>query len=301
MLFLLAVTSGCSASTPLQPETQQVELPVQTTHTPRSTPTTSPTATPTALARATPTSMPSHTPTPTPLGCWQEGGRIALESLRSDKLRLPMEVRVYLPPCYDEETERRYAVLYLLHGQNYNDQQWDDLGADEAANRLIADGEAPSFLIIMPRDRLWKDPPETPFDEVFIEELLPWVDQNYRTLPGREQRAIGGLSRGGAWAVHFGLSHWELFSAIGAHSAPIFWSDTRHLRDWLKTIPEDRLPRLYFDIGEKDYLSRSNRWMIGVLDEMDIPHEYYLFTGYHDDQYWSAHVEAYLRWYSAGW
>jgi len=237
------------------------------------------------------------------LACWQEAGRKEQGSLSSRLLRLPLEFIVYLPPCYDQETDSRYPVLYLIHGQNYNNDQWDRLGADEAADALIASGDVPPFIIVMPRDRSWAQPTEDHFGEVLVDQLVPYIDAHYRTRAERAYRAIGGLSRGAGWAVHLGLSRWELFGAIGAHSLPVFWSDTAHIRQWLKAIPADALPRIYLDIGEKDRPSilESATWFESLLTEQGIPHEWHLFPGYHEEAYWQAHVEAYLRWYAAGW
>ena len=270
-------------------------------------------ASPTLLPTASPTPSPSPTPahtltpqptfTPTPLACWSQGGRFEQGSLRSDLLKLPMEYSVYLPPCYDQQPERRYPVLYMIHGMNYNHDQWDRLGADEAADALVAAGEVNPFIIVMPRDRSWEEPEDDPFGQVLVDALIPFVDENYRTLPEREYRAIGGLSRGAGWAIHLGLSRWDLFGAFGGHSPPVFWSDTGRVRGWLAAIPPDSMPRIYLDIGEKDRDSilKSALWFENLLNEQGIPHEWYLFTGYHEEAYWSAHVKDYLRWYAANW
>jgi enterochelin esterase-like enzyme len=214
-----------------------------------------------------------------------------------------MEYIVYLPACYDEQPERRYPVLYLIHGQNYNNDQWDRLGADETADALISSGEVPPFLMVMPRDRSWAQPNEDMFGKVVADELIPYIDQHYRSLTERTYRAVGGLSRGAGWAVHLGLSRWELFGAIGGHSLPVFWNDTSHVRQWLEDIPSEALPRIYLDIGEKDRPSIlvSATWFEKLLTEKGIPHEWHLFPGYHEEAYWQAHVEEYLRWYSKGW
>jgi len=84
-----------------------------------------------------------ETSSPTQLACWQAGGQVAQGSLETDLLPKPLDFRVYVPPCYDQEVARRYPVLYLIHGQSYNDDQWDRLGADETADVQIASGEAP--------------------------------------------------------------------------------------------------------------------------------------------------------------
>jgi enterochelin esterase-like enzyme len=159
------------------------------------------------------------------------------------------------------------------------------------------------LIIVMPRDRSWSQPTKDNFGLVMVQELIPWIDENYRTYASRKQRAVGGLSRGASWAIHLGLSHWELFSSIGLHSPPVFQADTRHIREWLDAIPQDSLPRIYMDIGERDrqVIMRSAIWFEYLLTEKNIPHEWHLFPGYHEESYWKTHVEEYLRWYSAGW
>jgi enterochelin esterase-like enzyme len=230
-------------------------------------------------------------------------GRIETGVARSDLLRLPMEFRVYLPPCYDQQPDRRYPVLYLIHGQNYNEDQWDRLGANETADRLIAAGETPPFIIVMPRDRSWAQPTEDNFGRVVVETLIPLIDASYRTQAERAGRAVGGLSRGAGWAIHLGLSQWKLFNAIGAHSLPLFWTDLPHLREWIATIPPVALPRIYMDLGDKErpQIDKSARWFEQLLTELGIPHEWHLYPGYHEEAYWEAHLEEYLRWYAEGW
>jgi enterochelin esterase-like enzyme len=249
----------------------------------------------------TPTSQPSLTPTA--LECWRAGGHFETGALETELLRQPLEFRVYLPPCYAEQPEMNYPVLYLIHGQSSNDDQWERLGAGEVAGELAAAGELPPFLIVMPRDRLWSEPAEDPFGQAVVEVLLPWIEANYHTLPEQEFRAIGGLSRGGAWALHLGLNYPDVFSAIGMHSGFAFHSDTPYIRRWLEAIPAELMPRFYLDIGNNDRpdIAASAIWFEGLLTSYNIPHEWHIFTGYHEESYWQAHVEQYLRWYGERW
>ncbi|HJS30297.1 MAG TPA: alpha/beta hydrolase-fold protein [Anaerolineales bacterium] len=254
---------------------------------------------PTSTEGATPSPAPS--PSPDAPSCLASGGRIDSHELTNDLSLLSWEFRVYTPPCYQEEGGRRYPLLILIHGQTYTDDQWDRLGVDETADRLISRGEIPALIILMPRDRRWVDPPKDRFGEALIGHVLPWVDENYRTLPERHFRAIGGLSRGASWAVHLGLSHWELFGSIGAHSLPVFWSDTPKARRMLEAVPAGSMPKIYLDIGEGDYLIESAVWFESLLNELDIPHSWHLFAGKHEEAYWMRHIEEYLRWYTADW
>lgn len=235
--------------------------------------------------------------------CLEEGGRIEQGNLRSTLLRLPMEYRVYLPPCYDSEPDRRYPVLYLIHGQNYNEDQWDRLGVDESADMLIQSNEIPPLIIVMPRDRNWNQPSQDPFGKVLADELIPIIDQQFRTLDQRQFRAIGGLSRGAGWSVHLGLSRWDLFGALGGHSLPVFWEDTAKIRSWLDNIPVEQRPRIYLDIGERDrpQILKSAVWFEELLTHEGIPHEWYLLPGYHEEAYWQKNLPRYLRWYTRTW
>lgn len=265
--------------------------------------TSQPAATPTSVAARPAQATPTDTPAAVPAGCNHPAGHMVIASLESNLLNKPLDYRVYLPPCYEEQTGQRYPVLYLVHGQSYNDDQWDRLGADEAAGRLIAAGEIAPLILVMPRDRVWSQPDEDMFGRAVVEELIPFIDGHYRTLADRSHRAVGGLSRGAGWAVHFGLSQWKLFSAFGAHSPATFWTDAPQFRTWLKEIPTGLLPRIYVDAGDHDrpeILDAAQRFA-ALLTELGIPHEWYLFPGYHDEAYWSAHVEKYLRWYAAPW
>lgn len=236
-------------------------------------------------------------------GCLATGGRAQIFENESAYLDAGLRFRVYTPPCYDELPEQRYPVLYLVHGQTYNDDQWDRLGADEAASELIAAGELPAFIIVMPYDISSNQPSLDHFGEAVIEELLPWVDANLRTLADREHRAVGGLSRGASWAIHLGLTHPELFAAVGGHSPPVFVEDAPRMRGWLDTIPAELMPRIWLDIGERDQraILESAMWFEGLLGERNIPYEWSLFAGDHSEAYWSSHVEMYLRWYGQEW
>ena len=260
----------------------------------------------TFIATSTITSSPTpipNTPTPTPSACLLAGGRVEVYEFTTTLLPNPLVYRIYLPPCYDEEPDRTYPVLYLIHGQTYTDTQWDRLGVPEAADQLIRSREVGPFIVVMPRDRVWLEPTEDNFGKAVVQSLVPWIDDHYRTIPDREHRAIGGLSRGGAWAVDIGLSRWDLFSAVGVHSGFVFYSDYQPIYQWVYNTPPGMFPRIYMDVGDKDRpeISEGAAWLEDFLTRLNIPHEWHLFSGEHDEAYWHAHVEDYLRWYTMEW
>lgn len=143
------------------------------------------------------TSTVTSTPTATPLTCLTQPGRV--EDGQLDSFTPAQEFRVYLPPCYDQKTDERYPVLYLLHGQTYTDDQWIRLGAVKVMDELIVSGESAPFIIVFPDDRYWNLQAGPGFGNRLVNAVIPYIDSTYRTLPDRDHRAIGGMSRGAGW------------------------------------------------------------------------------------------------------
>ena len=239
------------------------------------------------------------TPTATPLTCLSQPPRV--DSGEIDTTKPPQQFLIYLPPCYDEKTDQRYPVLYLLHGQTYTDDQWVRLGAPQAANHLILSGKSPPFIMVFPDDRYWNLPEEAGFGDRVVNVIIPYIDLNYRTLASRQDRAIGGLSLGGGWAVHLGLTRYDLFSSVGLHSPAIRVDDGPYIEDWVKTLPTESWPRLWIDAGDQDRELGSIIQFENLLSYYQVPHEWHMYTGDHSEQYWGVHVTEYLQWYAEGW
>ena len=101
--------------------------------------------------------------------------------------------------------------------------------------------------------------------------------------------------------MHVGFIYWGTFGAIGAHSLPPFRGDYYRVPIWLKKIPLDQYPRIWMDIGVLDVnLDAANQFETR-LTEYHVPHEWHIYSGTHNEDYWAAHVEDYLRWYGFGW
>ena len=243
--------------------------------------------------------IPTETPTITPLACLSQPGTVEAGTLESSN---PSQAYfIYLPPCYAEKTDKRYPVLYLLHGQTYNADQWIRLGAVDVVNNLILSGETMPFIIVFPDDHYWYTPAGTTFGARLVDELIPYIDQTYRTIPDPRFRAIGGMSRGAGWALQLGLTRPDLFSIIGLHSLAVFQRDASKVDDWIQAIPPASRPTIFMDIGEDDQELASARQVESIFAQFDVPHEWRLYSGDHTEEYWSAHVEEYIRWYAGQW
>jgi enterochelin esterase-like enzyme len=257
---------------------------------------------PTLTPSPAPSLTPSPNPTISPTACPNPRGRIEQSQIISTILNRPLDFRVYLPPCYDPHLPGGYPVLYLLHGQSMDDSGWDLLGADEAAAGLIDSGEVTPFMIVMPREDYYlQDMSQSGFGRALLEDLLPWIETHYAACQHRTCRAIGGLSRGAIWSMMVGLEHQTLFGSAGAHSLPSAVFSPYYLRTLWEAMPERERIRLYLDIGELDRYRSGAEEFQQRLEFLQIPHEWHLNPGTHNDDYWIAHVEDYLRWYAAVW
>jgi enterochelin esterase-like enzyme len=196
----------------------------------------------------------------------------------------------------------RYPVVYLLHGQLQTDDFWVlHLGAPAAADALIHSGASLPFIMVFPDDRYWNQPPESGFGDRVINAVIPYIDLNYRTLADRDHRALGGLSLGGGWAIHLGLTRYDLFSAIGLNSPAIRTDDQPYLERWIKAVPPGSWPRLWIDAGDRDKELGSISHFESLLTAHDIAHDWHLYTGDHTEGYWAAHTSEYLQWYVDAW
>lgn len=216
--------------------------------------------------------------------------------LSDDRLTRSLPFIVYLPPCYDQNPSMHYPVLYMLHGLAENDHEWIDLGLTDSADRLIRAGAIPPFLIVMPWERTGLD-----MELALTEVLAPYVDDHYRTQPRPGSRGIGGLSRGGGWALHIGMRHLDQFGVIGLHSPAPFGVDLAMVPRWVERQQGVTPPKVWIDIGDRDTLLPSTQRLTDLLDGMAQPYTFVLGRGWHDSDYWSKNVGTYLRWYGSAW
>jgi len=305
MLLLVGLLAACDPmAAPLA--TPQVII---VTAVPSATP--PPTLTPTFTPSPTLTPTPDFTPTPTPRPCLSESGQIEdFRDNRSPTAGENLRYRVYVPPCYFE-AQRRYPVVYLLHGSSYREQQWEDIGAIDALEQAMRLGTLGPMLLVMPYfgniGNVNAFPPEASYETVLLDELIPAVDRDFCTIRNREHRAIGGISRGGFWAMSVAMRHPDMFSAAGGHSAAFDATNAppaNNPLDLARNAPllDDVSLRIYVDNGADDFAGLALQTFSNRLTDREIPHTYSIFpTGGHDEDYWSSHVGEYLAFYGREW
>jgi len=234
--------------------------------------------------------------------CMAVQGLIEEVTVESAAVGKDIQVKVYLPPCYDAKHAGGYPTLYLLHGQSYTQSHWVDLGVVEAADRMIINKIAEPFLIVLPREEYYlQDFPESHFGDALLKEVLPRIESSFASCRKRTCRAIGGISRGAVWAVKLGLTHPELFGEIGAHSLPSSPFSEYRLAELIKASNQEYPLRLYLDTGTLDSYGTETIKFETWLTKYRLPHTWVYLPGTHNDDYWRSQVENYLDWYTRGW
>jgi len=241
------------------------------------------------------------------------------EGFHSEYLEHDRTIVVYLPPEYDPAAARRYPVLYLHDGQNVFDratsvgEEWQ---VDETAQALITAGEIEPLIVVgiynTGEHRIDEYAP-TPLPEkggggqaerygrMLVEELKPFVDATYKTLPGAANTGVGGSSLGGLLTMYLGLRYPTAFGKLAVLSPSVWWDD-RHILRLVEALP-GRLPlRIWLDAGTAEGPevvadSRALRDALlarGWTADQELAY-YEAEGGEHNEKSWSARVGPMLR------
>ena len=140
-----------------------------------------------------------------------------------------------LPPDYDakDAKQRRYPVLYFLHGLGQNEQTLFSTGGWSVIEDLRRQHKIDDFLVVAPEGKrsFYINSADNSFrySDFFLQEFMPHIESQYRVRPGRQSRAITGVSMGGYGALRFAFAHPELFSAVSAQSAALITQTPQEL------------------------------------------------------------------------
>jgi enterochelin esterase family protein len=209
---------------------------------------------------------------------------------------------VYTPPEYDRKPDIRYPVLYLFHGSGDNEATWTVLGrANLILDNLIAAGKATPMVIVMTDGHAAFSQPSnsgTPrnrnmeaFQRDLLEDVMPFVEANYRVQTNPQGRAIVGLSMGGGQSLTIGLNHPELFSWVGGFSSAVYQPENT-LASALadpKAVNE-KFKLIWIGCGKDDFLIQNNRQFSELLTQRGIRHELVITEGNHSWPIWRRYL-----------
>jgi enterochelin esterase-like enzyme len=211
---------------------------------------------------------------------------------------------IYTPPDY-AKTTRRYPVLYLLHGSNDTAAGWTMAGnANFVLDNLLAGGKAQPMIVVMPFGHATPFGVPVPqggitndalFEDYVLKDVIPTVEARYRVSPGRENRAIAGLSMGGGQSLRIGLGHLDLFSAVASFSGAVPADfETRFaalLQDSKGT--NERIKTLWIGCGQQDSIFGRSKNLADLLTKHQVRHIFYPTDGVHNYTVWRKYLAEY--------
>jgi enterochelin esterase-like enzyme len=216
------------------------------------------------------------------------------------------KAQVYLPPGYS--ADKKYPVLYLLHGIGGNEHEWTGyVKAHAIIDNLVVAGKAVPMIVVFPNGRALPDdtPGENPFqpekaagfakfERDLLDHLIPVIQAKYSTYTDREHRALAGLSMGGGQTFNFGLGHLDTFAWIGAFSA------APNTKPPAELVPDPAAARaqiklLYISCGNKDGLISLSQGVHRYLKEHDVPHLWNVDDHGHDGETWGSNLYTFAQ------
>ncbi len=206
---------------------------------------------------------------------------------------------MYTPPGYDQNTNGKYPVLYLLHGGGEDQRGWANQGkTDLILDNLIAEGKAKSMVIVMLDGNMGLSGFGEDFLKLFEAELtkvvIPFVEKNYRVKTDAESRALAGLSLGGIQTLYAGVQNSNMFAYLGVFSSgwiqPMQDNIANKQYDFMKENVKKinkNLKQFWISMGgEEDIAWKNCQIMLGKFDKMKIKYTYSEYPGGHSWPVW---------------
>ena len=232
----------------------------------------------------------------------------------SPSLGLYRRMYIYTPPGYEENNEK-YPVLYLLHGGGGDEDAWSSLGrANYILDNLIAQGKAKPMIVVMtngnsdqtaaitdrklaPTAGAMNTMASNVFPNSLINDVMPYIEKNYRTINNKENRAIAGLSMGGLQTQIISANNPGLFDYMGVFSMGIQMELGEVTTNLIKSYDEnlDKVKRnnyklFYIAVGVEDFVYEGVKLLREKLDEHDFKYIYNETSGGHTWANWRNYL-----------
>lgn len=267
----------------------------------------------------------------------QVESKTIIDSMSSKILNVTRKYSVYLPKSYSVHAEKKYPVLYLLHGLYDNNKGWLEGGNLQCiANEVIDSNKACEMIIVVPDAGTVKDgyfnTEGWPYETFFFDEFIPYIEKTYRIFGDKSHRAITGYSMGGGGATAYALEHPDMFSSVYAMSALMSLpkrdrtvqpkQDAEPVKDPKMmefgksvlandcivrisfsdgaTLEKYRTIRWFLDCGDDDFLLDVNYSFYQEMKKANVPCEFRVRDGGHDWKYWQSALQMALPFVSDG-
>ncbi len=255
---------------------------------------------------------------------WGPQSKVETKSIHSKILNADREYTIYLPKSYDIEKDKKYPILYLLHGMlGINTSWFENERAKGVADQLVASGEACEMIIVSPNaggnifEGVWNgyfNMEGWDYEDFFYQEFLPHIESSYRVKADKQHRAIAGLSMGGGGSTGYAQRHSNMFCAVYAMSALMSIPETGATQsqapgdkmalltksviknsciEYVKNASEEQKKQLrtiawFVDCGDDDFLLDRNIEFVQAMHKAGIPCEFRVRDGGHTSEYWHS-------------
>jgi enterochelin esterase family protein len=231
-------------------------------------------------------------------------GSIRVETYHSKSLGVPRTLWIYTPPGYDTGNTR-YPVFYLLHGAGNTDSSWMLTGrANLILDNLIAEGRAKPMIIVnpfgFPRQGVGLGPevaappssPDATFAQDLLKDVIPFVEKKFRTLPGADNRALGGLSMGGGQTIAIGFANPDIFHSLVIMSSAAVAADSaaQTYPAFFTPATNKKLKLLWIAVGKDDGLINGSKALDAALTASGVNHTFLITEGRHEWVVWRHHL-----------
>ena len=247
------------------------------------------------------------------IACALHGADVKTFDVPSAAMGMAVKVSVVTPAAYGTDSKARFPVVYLLHGAGNDHTTY--------IQPFLLDGvDKWRFIAVVPDGKLdwWLDSPVSPNvrrETFVVNELVPWVDAEFRTLPQRQRRAVAGHSMGGQGAMRLGMRHSDVFGVVGNVMGGVDICSTPARKDLVRLLgpykgnearwrsfsvlaEAERLPpgalRLFSIVGTEDFFLKPNRDLHELLSKRQIAHEYTEVRG--ETEGMSKHTRPFAFW-----
>ena len=224
-------------------------------------------------------------------------------------LGINRRLTVYTPYGYEANPKAKYPVLYLLHGAGGDEEAWSSMGRTaQILDNLIEKGLAKPMIVVMPNGNPnqqaaqtfglptteydWRDPANRNlYVQSLVEEIVPFIEKNYRTVAKKSHRAIAGLSMGGGHTIAASGMYPDKFDYICPLSMGARKSD--ELTAQLQGIKKAGYKLYWLACGNTDFLFEQANQLDEALTENGLEHTYYVSEGGHVWANWRLYLNTF--------
>jgi enterochelin esterase family protein len=238
----------------------------------------------------------------------KQHGTVSHPWYESKILGMNRRLTVYTPYGYEANPKKKYPVLYLLHGAGGDEEAWISMGRTaQILDNLIEKGLAEPMIVVMPNGNAnqaaartlnipeaqmdWRDPSmQNAYVKSLCEEIVPFIEKNFRAVAKPSSRAIAGLSMGGGHTISASILYPEMFDYICPLSAA-----GQATPEQIATLKKAGVKLYFLACGNTDFLFEGSKTLDKTLTEQGLDHIFYVSDGGHVWSNWRLYLNTFAQ------